>query len=402
MDTVPLVRHLAICLGSLAVWLWPGSLEAGNNLLWILAVAVLCNLALAVLTDLPPVSAGLRLLSPALGLASWAILAAQTGGARSPFVAGFSLEILLSALAFPVRGTQLITLASILTLWGQQVWLGLDGMVRLLVLQTGFMAVTGGMALLLAVRWEKARNESSQRQGELQGRLEQLERELATVRFLEGTGESAARLAHSVKNTVHAMRGFTSLIEQTPGVSQEGNAALDGLQGSIRRLEEVVRESLGRIRSPRGPDRSLDGAQLQAAIQEVVREVSVSFPDIRWSIHMQQPLPLVKLPGAVVHEVFLSLARNAAEAMKGTGEVWVKGHLDKERLEIAIEDQGTGIGESELSQVFKPGYSTKREGSGLGLFLARRVMESYGGSLRVVPRSEGGALFSMEIPLERA
>lgn len=402
MDTVLLVRHLAISAGTTLVLIWRTPIQGGNQVLWIFCSAILLNFILAVLSDRPRLSNWLRPFSPAVGVASWGLLASQTGGVHSPFVAGFSLEILLSILAFPGKGTRLITLGSVLSLWTQQAWSGFGGTFRLLGLQTGFLLAIGAVALVLADRWEKARAESSLRQGELQSRLEQLQREMDTLDLLHGTGENTARLAHCVKNSIHAMRGFTTLIQHAPAASEEGAPAVDGLRSSLQRLEEVVRIVLGKTRSSAVGDRILDGSQPEAAIHEVIREVALSFPKVRWSIQLQEPLPVLRLPGAVVHEVLLSLVRNAAEAMQGIGQVRLEARLAEGELEIAVADQGSGIGEQELSRLFKPGYSTKSEGSGLGLFLARRVMESYGGSLRVTPRPEGGALFSMGIPLANA
>jgi len=402
VDTTLLVRHLAICAGAVVAYLYQDSLLAENGVVWLISLAVLLNFILALLWDRHKLAPWVRLLSPALGIASWSILAAFTGGVRSPFITGFWLEILLSALAFSTRGTLIITLVSILALWVQQAFLGFPGSLRILLLQCGFLSVMGLAALLLTLRWESAHREFSLRKGELDDRLVRLERELESVRRVGMAGENVARLAHSVKNAIHAMRGFTALIQKMLDGREGSCQALDGLQSCIERLEEVVSLTFGHPESPGGQERVSDGAGIRQAIEKVIGEVTVSYPEIRWSLHVDEPLPLSTLPPSITHEVLLSLARNAAEAMRGRGDVAIECRVANGSLEIAVRDQGTGITDSDLRRMFSPGYTTKSDGAGFGLFLARRVMESYGGFLKAIPGGEGGAVFSIGIPLERS
>jgi signal transduction histidine kinase len=401
MDTALIIRHLAICLAAAASILWPISVHAGNTFLWLIGITALFNLALAILWDRPGTSRLARYLSPLFGITSWALLSFQSGGAGSPFIAGFGLETLLSAFTFVGWGTLLISSVSIGCLWTQQSVLGFERALRPLGLETGFLGLMGLVAFVLSARWERARNEFSLEKSELCARLKSLEQELENLRRAENAVQDAARLAHSTKNAIHAMRGFVDLIQKRLGPGETGYPALRGLRTCIEQLEEVVRLTFG----PRGSwdehSRVTEGAQTRQVIDEVIREVSMSHPEIRWNRRIQEPLPAIHTTRAVLHEILLNLVRNAAEAMHGRGEVSLESLSLNGTLQIAVRDQGEGIGEPELNAMFRPGYTTKPNGAGFGLFLARRAVESLGGFLSVAPRRRGGTEISIGIPVRK-
>jgi signal transduction histidine kinase len=103
------------------------------------------------------------------------------------------------------------------------------------------------------------------------------------------------------------------------------------------------------------------------------------------------PLPSLAFPEDRLREVLQVLLRNAAEAMGNSGSVVVQSECVEGAVRILVRDQGPGIPGEILARMMKPGYTTKPCGSGFGLFLARRVVEAYGGSLKIVPSSGAGA-----------
>ncbi|HEV8337228.1 MAG TPA: HAMP domain-containing sensor histidine kinase [Candidatus Polarisedimenticolia bacterium] len=399
MDTALVIRHLAICLAAAASLLWPVTLRAGNAFLWLIGITALSNLALAILWDRPETSRLARYVSPLFGITSWALLSFQSGGAGSPFIAGFALETLLSAFTFVGWGTLLISSISIGCLWMQQSLLGFAGALRPLGLETGFLVLMGLVAFLLSSRWQRARNEFSLEKSELCARLSSLEQELERLHHVGNAGPDAARLAHSTKNAIYAMRGFVDLIQRRLGAGDTGNPALRGLQACIGQLEEVIRFTFGPRRDEADRPGATEGAQTLRVIDDVIREVSICYPEIRWSRQVQEPLPAINTTGAVLHEVLLNLVRNAAESMHGRGEVSLESLSLNGTLQIAVRDEGEGIDESELEAIFRPGYTTKPDGAGLGLFLARRAVESQGGFLKVAPRRRGGTEIFIGIPV---
>ena len=401
LDCAHLVRHLALCIGAAAAFAYPGLLRAGNLFLGLVALAAVLNFLIALLSDHAGFLKAARVFSSGFGISGWAALAWVTGGTSSPFIAGFWLEIILSALTFTGWGTPGMTAACMAALWGQQAIIGLPESLRSLVLQSGFLLAMGLVTLLLTRQWQRARSDWQHHQQVLAERLSALESEIQGVRESGELGENTARLAHSIKNAVHAMRGFTALIQQRLDAPDRNCRAVEGLQTAVDRLEDIVRLTLGRPAPIRQGQFDQEGAAARPVIEDVIAEVKASHPGIRWKLCLEEPLPSVSAPGVVLHEALIDLAHNAAEAMDGRGEITLLARPVGENLEIEVRDHGKGISHVDIQRLFLPGFTTKPRGSGFGLFLARRLLESYGGSLRAGPPRPDGAAFLIGLPLVR-
>lgn len=398
-DRSLLIRHLGLCAAALVAYAARETLRVGNSVLWIFGFAALLNLTMALISNRPRVGSVARILSPVFGLGGWTALMLLTGGVASPFIAGLSLEIILAAVTTPVAGIALVTGGTVAGLWAQQIFLGLDGFLLTLTLQSGFLLIMGGLTCYAARRWRRVEEGLAQRQAEQRGRLEKLERELDEARTVGKLGENVARLAHGFKNAVHSLRGFTRLIQPRLSSSERDLNILDGLRMAIDRLEDLARATLGSTGSAPGVRRETDQDVAPRIVHEVVSEVSASFPEIRWSLSLGGRLPAVQASPALLREVLTIVVRNAAEAMEGRGEVAVEAAPNGGTLEIRVRDHGPGIPEAAREKIFEPGYTTKPDGHGFGLFLARRLLESHGGYLKVRPGEGGGTLCSIKLPL---
>lgn len=127
--------------------------------------------------------------------------------------------------------------------------------------------------------------------------------------------------------------------------------------------------------------------------------MAASFPEVNWSLSLDPLPPVVCAPASVLREVLSIVVRNAAEAMQGQGEVVVTATRQGRHLEILVRDHGHGVAEPNPDGVFKPGYTTKAQGHGYGLFLARRLLEAQGGFLGLSSAEGGGTLCRIELPI---
>src|SRR5215813_9659434 len=116
-DRSALIRHIAIGVSALGVYFFRSQLRTGSEVLWLLAVSVLVNVGMAFLQERPRASQVAQGLSSLFGLIGWTLLSGMTGGVRSPFVMGLSLEILLSGFTISVLRTTLVTLGGVAALW---------------------------------------------------------------------------------------------------------------------------------------------------------------------------------------------------------------------------------------------------------------------------------------------
>lgn len=387
-DHASIIRHLAICIAVLVAWFAREQLRVGNSVLWIFALAALLNLRPGRVA---------RNLSPLLGLGAWTALMFLTGGVRSPFIAGLSLEIVLSALTTSTRGIALVTGGAVLCVWGQQAALDLEETLLDSTVSSGFLLAMGGLTGYLSSRWKRTERRLSLHDEELRGRLKTLERELEQARTIGILGRNVARLSHGLKNSVHSLRGFVGLLEPDVHASGREFEILTGLRTAIDHLEIIASTTLG----PPGPSAGVphsEGNKTPDTVKEVVRDLANSFPSIHWSLSVGEELPPINASPEELREVLSIVARNAAEAMQGSGEVAVEAVPRGAALEIQIRDSGPGIPESCRSRLFEPGYTTKASGHGLGLYIARRIVETRGGAVRVDAAPGGGTLCSIELP----
>jgi signal transduction histidine kinase len=328
-----------------------------------------------------------------------------TGGASSPFVAGFGIEIILSAMTFGPAGTGLVVSGAIVALWLQQIPIGLQGAVMTLGLSSAILLAMGGVTTFLSWRWIREHRSLSAENRLAGERLRALESELEASRTVGEVGENVACLAHSLKNAVHSLRGFASLFEQQlpegGGLPRNNQAALEGLRYSAGRLEEIARHILSPAGSrqsvhPREPAPS--AAEIRQVVDETFADVSVSHPEIRWDRDCGSEMRSLGLPPAALREILLVLLRNAAEATNARGEVTLATSRDNGSFSLQVRDNGRGADVEDLELLFKPGYTTKASGSGYGLFLARRLAEAYGGSLTATREPKHGMTFSVRLP----
>jgi signal transduction histidine kinase len=109
-------------------------------------------------------------------------------------------------------------------------------------------------------------------------------------------------------------------------------------------------------------------------------------------------LPVVQADGDLVCQVLVGLLANAAEATPAGGEVVVRARAENGSIALAVADSGPGIAPELRARVFEPFYTTRPNGTGLGLAVARQIVEAHGGRIDVADRPGGGACFTILLP----
>jgi len=397
-DRALVIRHFAITAAAVLAYLLRIELSVGNGSLWILGSAAAMNFAAFSSAKKP----GLHLLamraSPFLAVACWAALANLTGGVASPFAAGFWLEIVLAATSSSLALVSLVSLSTVLALWGQQALIGMAGAWMSIFVSTGFLLLVGSVSVLMTRRSLRAQREHASLQYGLERRLKDLEKELDEVRLVGEVGENAAQLAHGLKNAVHSLRGFTELIQPKGETVEVRGAALEGLRVAIDRLEDLARGSLLPPGRAGAPVSACGGEEAGKTIDEVAGLMSASYPEISWERQAEAALPPARTSSTVLREILFILLQNAAEAMEGRGRVRIETQSSGDAIWIRVRDQGCGIPRESMQRIFDPGFTTKQGGSGFGLYCARKLIEAHGGRLAAEAAPGGGALFSLAIP----
>jgi len=390
-DRVLFLRHLAIFAGAVLAYTQQSQLGIGTAAVAIVAASASLNLVCSFLHRRPGLARASEVASSVIGVGCWSALATLSGGVGSPFIAGLWLEIVLAAMMFALTGIVAVTLASILGLSLIELWHGFQSPGMTIALQSGFLAGMGGLTYWIARHALRREQHLVRERDQLDLRLRSLGEELEQQRAVGRLGENVARLAHGLKNAVHSLRGFASLIEPSAGGRAE--AALAGLRAAIDDLEALARLSL-----EDAPDAGDRRCEAGGVVKRAVEDVSLSHPKVSWSLAGDGGDLRVAMPERDLFEVVVIVLRNAVEAMdgRGHGEVELR-RLDRE-LRIAVADEGPGIAQDRLERIFDPGYTTKPGGSGYGLFLARRLLAEAGGCLAARPGSGGGTVMELSLP----
>jgi signal transduction histidine kinase len=422
-DRVLLARHFGLSVGAIAAYLFRAELAIGYVALWIVGISATLNFLAYAFGARPSMARICMGASPVIGVGGWTALIAVTGGVASPFIAGLWLEIVLSAMSLSLRHIVLVSFGSIIGLWCQQAWLGIGGETRAVVLQSGFMAGMGLATYLVTRRWIQRQSSMVVENDALDHRLGVLTQELEDERTVAALGENVARLAHGIKNTVHSLRGFVRLIEPQIEVEGPARSALAGLHTAIDNLEALARNNLVPVEAgaqlgavdrdrpihsldeddPPGPTaspgRAPEESGVLTAVERAVGEVSRSHPGVDWTLQTGAVAPRVTIPTESLAETLVILLRNAVEAMQGEGRGMLETEVSQGQLKVRIGDEGPGLSDSQIGEIFKPGFTTKDGGSGYGLFLARRIAEEHGGSITARARAGQGALFELTLPV---
>ena len=220
------------------------------------------------------------------------------------------------------------------------------------------------------------------------------DRELEAER-LRAFREVARRVAHEIKNPLTSMRIAVDQMRRTLGqVDGKTETAVQVLEAETDRLERLAREFADFGRLPEGPQSEVDLAELleelgRTGVPDGVR-VAVRTNGSGHRVIMGHYDPL--------RRAFANLLRNAAEAMKGQGAIDVTVTGDGSGLAITIADHGPGIPDDLRQRVFEPYFTTKADGTGLGLALVRQTLEAHRGTIALTATPGGGATFAIVFP----
>jgi two-component system nitrogen regulation sensor histidine kinase GlnL len=231
----------------------------------------------------------------------------------------------------------------------------------------------------------------------------ELREQVALKRNLESLGEMAAGLSHEFKNALATLHGYAQLL-QSHAQDERGRAASAALLEEVRGLAETVTAFLNFARPQ--PLQRLD-VSLDELVRECALELQSLFMERRVEIKIEGAFPSLHADERMLRQALLNLMRNAAESIsedKAERRVRVAGSSEKDSSArdwavIEISDTGSGIDDVDKERIFIPFFTTKSKGHGIGLALAHRVITEHGGTLTASNAGEGGALFTLRLPL---
>ncbi len=239
---------------------------------------------------------------------------------------------------------------------------------------------------------------------------EQIEREVEVSRRMASIGRLTAGVGHEVKNPIHAMVLHLELLRGKLNASNTADAArhVDVLATEMTRLDRVV-QVLADFTRPMEP--VLLDMPVQGVVQSVLQLVSVEAAErgVRILLTDDSNGANAHIDRELVHQALLNVVLNALDAMSVPGThtqhtLTVRISRDRGSVVIGVRDTGTGIAPDMLERIFHLYFTTKSEGSGIGLAMSWRIVQMMGGTITVESSNRSGArdrgtLFTVKFPL---
>ena len=272
-------------------------------------------------------------------------------------------------------------------------------------------------------------NEMIQELGENRLEIERLHQgEMARAEHLATLGELAAGLAHEIRNPLAGIAGVVEVMGRELPRESSSRAVLPEVQTEIHHIQAILNDLLAYAR-PRPPE--FHPADLNATVEQAVSlaRQQVRTKPIEITLDADKSLPRISHDPVQMQQVVLNLLLNGIQAIQNQGKIEValrrellQASTDAKRITresseggdrfskvagqwewavIRIRDTGKGIPHDSLSKIFKPFFTTRKEGTGLGLPLAKGIVESHKGIIEVTSEPGQGAQFEVWLPMLR-
>ncbi len=203
----------------------------------------------------------------------------------------------------------------------------------------------------------------------------------------------AKETAHQLGTPVSSLEGWVEMMKDKP----ENSQIVQELEKDVSRLR-LVSDRFGKIGSKPQLEETDIVAQINSMVEYIRKRASGK---IVFSVRTQQPQLFARVSPPLFDWVIENLLKNALDAMEGKGQISVDINDDKNELTIDVTDTGKGIASQHVAQVFKPGFTTKKRGWGLGLSLSKRIIEQYHKGQIFVKQSEPGKGTTFRVTLKK-
>jgi signal transduction histidine kinase len=224
----------------------------------------------------------------------------------------------------------------------------------------------------------------------LQGELEERKR-MALI------GQMTAVLTHEIRNAIGGIKGFAQWVDEKTTVEDQRKTGLTMILKGTDRVESLVNNLLLYSKEEAY---TLTYFDLPGLVREIVDSRRIGWAG-NVTITGESTAP-VTADREKLERVILNGVRNAVEAMGNTGDLLISIANKRQSIVLSIEDAGPGISESDMTHIFTPFFTTKADGTGLGLAYSRKVVEGMGGQIDLRNRTDlAGAILTINLPKRR-
>lgn len=331
------------------------------------------------------------------------------GGLDSPFRFYYLLSLVCCAIRFSPRTTFVtcgLDCLSYGVLFATQPAADPTQLLTVMVLLVWVAWATSGLAKLLKRAGERLRvvnRELSENKNQLENRIAERTRELEETQAqvlhqekMAAFGLLAAGIAHEVGNPLTAISSLVQMLEQRD-LDEYTHNKLGQVGGQLVRIQSILRELVNFSR-PASTHR------VNASIRDIVDEALGIAKYYKGGknrvivVEVPDGLPLVSGVRDQLVQIVFNLVLNAIDATGKGGRITVSARAEGATVALRVADDGAGVPDDVRAKLFRPYFTTKKHGTGLGLFVIRKIVEEHGGRVAVESRAGPGATFVVELP----
>lgn len=286
---------------------------------------------------------------------------------------------------------------------GESIWLE----IMATPLRDGDGRVTAALELTVPITERKRMEEELRRHLEhMEELVEERTRKLVEYEKLAAIGKTAMMVGHDLRNPLQVMMNIVYLAGEhlksiLPNVPNHDKAEqikklCSSMEEQIEYMNKIVSD-LQDFARPLQPH--FQPTNLTRLIEETVS--TIRKPEtVEVSLNFEDELPDLKVDGAMIRRALTNLITNAIQAMPKGGRITVTTSRKGDVALISVQDTGEGVPKENLDKLFKPFFTTKARGQGLGLPVTKRIVESHGGAIKVESEVGVGATFTIELPIK--
>ena len=230
----------------------------------------------------------------------------------------------------------------------------------------------------------------------------QLEQKIRESERMADIGRITTSLSHEIRNPLSAVQMNLQILKKNPKLEGNDQKRVDISVREVKRLEKILQELLDFAKPIRlNVQKESLNEVLLSAIE--LLETKIESENIILKTDLDPDIPLIYIDGQMLIQAVLNLLLNAVEASSKGKRIHLCSEYDKEDGEMAVvmvSDEGLGIAENIISEIYKPFFTTKVKGTGLGLNNVKRIAEAHGGHVEARNLQPRGACFSIQIPVQ--
>lgn len=227
--------------------------------------------------------------------------------------------------------------------------------------------------------------------------LKRLEKDLRKSERLAALGKMAAGVAHELRNPLSSIKGLALLLQSKFGGGGKDRETATILVQEVERLNRSISELLNYARPQRLQKEDVDLKGLLEKAGSLIR-IDAEATGVEVSVDLPAELPLIQADEDKLKQVFLNLFLNAIQAMADGGELTISAARDGSKIRVQVTDTGCGISPEDLPRVFDPYFTTKPDGTGLGMAMSSKIIEEHGGQITLDSKEGQGTSVIVEIP----